>query len=75
MIRIITCVAALALLSGCATLGTVGSAICAHEVETRTALELALVKAQQITDPQKRQVAIQAINVSLDALDRCPNAR
>lgn len=70
--RMTVLLASALLLSGCATVQSGTGAICARQVEARTALELALNQASVITDPGRRSAAMVAIRLSLAALDRCP---
>lgn len=58
-------------LSACATLQNVGAEICANQHTTRAALEVALFNAYEIANPERREAAILAINISLNALDQC----
>ena len=67
--KILVSLAALSLLSGCVTLGAIGSKICDRQETARAALLLALENSDS---PPKRA----AIRASLEALEECPqNAR
>lgn len=70
-------VALLVSLSGCAAalsaLSLAGQNICARQEAARVALDLALTNAAIISDPVIRANGMDAIRVSLAALDYCPD--
>lgn len=76
MLRTLFCAASALALTGCMglmeTLAGIGNQVCAREVESRLALELARERAQFILDDTKRAVALAGIQASLAVLDRCP---
>lgn len=73
--RIVLALACALVLSGCATLGAIGKVgdeLCKRQDSARWALTIALHNAALIDDAPTREATIKAIQVSLDALDRCP---
>lgn len=73
MMRLITAIAGATLLAGCATTGATGvQLLCDHKDEALIALDLALLKAQEIEDPVKREAAESGIRIAVAAYAKCP---
>jgi hypothetical protein len=66
---------AASLLAGCAGgqgVNSAGAVVCSRQDSVRAGLIAAMVKAETIADPVKREAALGALRVSLAALDKCP---
>lgn len=71
---IILASAAMLALSGCATVQSAGNKLCEHYEAVKNGLELARIQAITIPNEQARSAVIVAIDASLFALTRCPQA-
>ena len=76
MLKLAMAAAAMTLLSGCATLGTIaeaGKRVCDNRESISVALNLALTQAFTIADETRRDLAEKGLRISLAALSACPN--
>lgn len=64
--------AAVALLSGCATDRQISDYVCSHQISVRASAETAIRAAASIKDPVARQAAIDTANTTLALADACP---
>jgi len=64
--------AAVALLSGCATDRQISGYVCSHQISVRASAETAIRAAASIKDPVARQAAIDTANTTLALVDACP---
>lgn len=66
-------------LCGCATtlgvLQLAGKSICERQEATRLGMIVALSSAELIADPIVRTTTIEALKVSIEALDYCPDSQ